>query len=870
VTNSFLKAVLEKTRSTNYTLSEICFILPSQRAGTEMKHLIANQNSHTFRLPVTTTLNKWKEEISELFPAEKSELYLYLYQAYKNALGVRASSFEKFLAWADILLSDLNDIDNQLLESKQVFKDLRSYAEIEHFSFLQDELSAKQKNYRQFWVSLGKIYEHFTKTLLQNQLGHSGLIGRTAFQNTDKFLRSNDAYYVVAGFNALSKSEQKILEKVLESNCGKLFFDVDSIYLQNKHLKAGSFIRKFNSASFGEVIESDDSLAKKDLSVRIIHCPSAEIQAKTIVEEIEKLTPEQQKETAVILPDEDFLIQFLNVFPKNVIDANITMGISIRNSTFFSWLEILLDESVDHMKTLENHPFLATMNRFDGFYESQFVNLIRGPITSTSQLEKLIVALVDLLKSDQSKDLLTKQALAGSYEILKVLNQIHLQGGSDLSAYRKLIINQVGQVSINIISQPDKRLQVMGLLESRGLGFRNVIVCSAMEDYLPGQLNSDSFIPFEIRKHHGLPGNYLKEAAFSYNFYRLTHDAAALTLIYYDKVNKLSESEKSRYINQMVYDLGPDNQNISIKHISKKTPIPQSDPPLSEIKKTPEVIKEIKKYLERGVSASSINRYFDDPLEWYFGYVLKLDEPERDVLDVAGFGTIVHKCLEKLYQPYKRELISEEILKLMKSKTLSVLEEIFREQASVKSLEKGEVRVSLEMASKMVHNYLQSEIIQIERTGKKLFIDGERWLGREAEFDVYGDKIRVKFVGQADKIEEYDNSVFIVDYKTGRVGPNELTVEKWDSDLIRKKPKSIQLFLYQYMAKLDWPDRETLGQIVSLPAPSKRKLFAQVKDTKGFDEAAFEEILQEIFCEMLNPDIALEKNMDFKYAVFEA
>lgn len=869
MTHSFLKSVLEKTLSTHNKLSEICFILPSQRAGIEIKHLIAETRSDTFRLPIAITLNKWKEEISELYPAEKSELYLHLYQAYKITLGAKASGFEKFLTWADVLLSDFNDIDNQLLESQQVFKDLRSYAEIEHFSFLQEELSKKQEDYRQFWVSLGKIYENFTKNLLQNQLGHSGLIGRTAFEKADRYLSHNDRYYVVAGFNALSKSEQKVIEKVLKNNRGMLLFDCDPIYLNQKHLKAGSFIRKFNRASFGEIIESKESLSTKDLKVRIIHCPSAENQAQTIVEELALFTLEEQKETAIIFPDEDFLIQFLSVFPVNEIDANITMGISVRNSAFFSWLEILLDENNELIEALENHPFMVILRKYDGFDEGPIPKLIEAPIASISQLEKLILTLIDLLSSDRAKELIIKQAIAGSHEILKVINQIKIQGGVELSAYKKLIISLVGQVSINVISQPDKKLQVMGLLESRGLGFKNIIVCSAMEDYLPGQTNTDSFMPFEIRTHHNLPGNYLKEAAFSYNFYRLTHDAAALTMIYYDKDNTISESEKSRYINQIVYDLSAENKNIQVEHISKKTPIPVSNKGPSEIIKTPEVINAIKKYLKRGVSASSINRYFDDPLEWYFGYVLKLREPERDVLDVAGFGTIVHECLETLYEPFKGELISPDVLKSMNSKMDGVLKEIFEQETSMKSLEKGEVRISLEMASKMVNNYLQSEKLEIERSGEKHFIAGEKGMAREKDFHIQGEAIRVKFVGQADKIEEDDNFVFIIDYKTGRVELNDLTVDSWDLDQIRKKPKSLQLFLYQYMAKKDWPESKTLGQIISLPAPSKRKLFAQVKNNEDFDEAAFEEVLLEIFSEMLNPDISLQKNVDYRYPVFE-
>ena len=110
MTNSFLQSVLDKTYQSKENLSSVCFILPSQRAGIEIKKLIAERETKSVRLPITTTLNSWKEEISKIYPAEKSELYLYLYRAYSKSLGKKASSFEKFLSWANILLTDFNDI----------------------------------------------------------------------------------------------------------------------------------------------------------------------------------------------------------------------------------------------------------------------------------------------------------------------------------------------------------------------------------------------------------------------------------------------------------------------------------------------------------------------------------------------------------------------------------------------------------------------------------------------------------------------------------------------------------------------------------------------------------------------------------------
>jgi len=186
------------------------------------------------------------------------------------------------------------------------------------------------------------------------------------------------------------------------------------------------------------------------------------------------------------------------------------------------------------------------------------------------------------------------------------------------------------------------------------------------------------------------------------------------------------------------------------------------------------------------------------------------------------------------------------------------------------SLNNGQALISMEMARKMVDNYFNSEIEETEKSGPKLFVEGEIRLQRETKFNINGDSIPVNFIGQADKVEESQGSIYIVDYKTGKVESNQLSVDQWGLEEIRKKPKSLQLFLYQYLAKTRWPEQKTIGQIISLPAPSKRDLFASVKNGNGFDEAAFEAVLEDIFSEMLNSDLKITKDPNFRFAVFEA
>lgn len=869
MTNSFLKAVLERLPEDQYDLSQICFILPSQRAGLELKKLIAKRSSETIRLPITTTLNSWKEDISRLNHSVRAENYWLLYKAYSDAVGKTASKFENFLSWADVLLSDFNDIDNQLLNNKQVFKDLRAYAEIEHFSFLENELTLRQENYRKFWLSLSEIYEKFTNSMLLKSIGHSGLVSRVASEKIDEYLKRNEFYFLVAGFNALSTSEKKILQKVRETKRGDVFFDSDAMLTKNNHFKAGFFLRKFKKEAFGKFIESEESLLTKELKFRVIHCPSALSQAQTVIQEIAGLNPEMRNETVVILPDEEFLVHLLSLLQTEELDANITMGIGLRNSTFYAWLERVLSSKEESIPFSGKDPFLQLLEAIDAFSEFEHRAMLYGKVTGLPELDVLINALHKFLSEYGTNNLNLNQAIAGCDIVLRIIDQLKNLGAKELESYTFIILKEIASSSINIISDPDQKLQIMGLLESRCLGFKNVLICSALEEFLPGKLQSDSFLPFEIRKHHGLPGKYLTEAAFAYNFYRLTHDAEKLTLIYYDKDSSLSASEKSRYINQIIYDLADENPNIQTEIRSDKIQLPQQRNQTSQLSKTPELIGQIYKYLENGVSASSINRYFEDPVEWYYSYVLRLEEPKRDVLDVAGFGTLVHDCLDKLFKPQENKSIDSVILQNLKAKSEETLKEVFRSELADTPLERGEARLSLEMALKMINNFLDKEAAQLKKYGPKRYVEGEKRLMRTTVFELNQKPVDVKFVGQADKIEEFDGLLHIVDYKTGSVNVNDLKIKDWELEQLRGKPKSLQLFMYQYLAGNYWPEKTSIGQIISLPAPSKNNLIAQVENSDGFDEKAFEGILLEVFEEMINPELPLVKNDDYRYAVFD-
>ncbi len=68
-------------------------------------------------------------------------------------------------------------------------------------------------------------------------------------------------------------------------------------------------------------------------------------------------------------------------------------------------------------------------------------------------------------------------------------------------------------------------MQVMGVLETRNLDFRHLVLLSVNEGQLPKSGGDSSFIPYNLRKAFGMTTIEHKIAVYAYYFYRLLQRA---------------------------------------------------------------------------------------------------------------------------------------------------------------------------------------------------------------------------------------------------------------------------------------------------------------------------------------------------------
>lgn len=880
---------LVKTLSTqDFHYRNTTLILPSQRAAVFLKQefTLANATKSTW-LPRIVTFNEWMGEVSGITPADSLELKFIFYTAYSNVYKSEAQSISDVFSWCDVLIKDFNDLDSHLIDNAKFFKNLSNYTEIEHFSFLKAPLTQKQQQYQRFWNKMPELHRAFKTELQKAELGYPGMIASLASEKMDNFLNATDGKFLVAGLNALSGAEKAILKKIEAAGRGKVYYDADPFYINEKNHHAGLFIRRNINEKIGEILAPPESLSEKNQDITI-HTAGHELdQADVVAGLLENLNPDELKNTALVLADEKFLIPLLSRLPESLSAPNITMGIGLLDTLFNHFIDILQELRSNQSATMErkepqisNHPFirkLFAVNPKDSkALKAVCVKFVEdaNPKGETyfSSVKTLLDRFNEVVQNTRSDSFVILQTRIILTEMTRCINRLEKTGSTaelDQKIINGLLKRAVSGKQLSLLSEPTENLQILGLLETRALGFDRVILCSANEDIIPGSPRLDSFFPFEIKGHHKLPGRREKECVFAYHFYRLLHDAKNVDIIHFSESGGVRSSEKSRYIQQLDYQLSRINSNLTLHHKTHGKELPAAHVKNQVLEKTPEVIENITKHLKRGISPSSFNRYLEDSLEWYYGNVLKLQEPERSPLDSAGFGTIVHRVLELLYKNRLNKIITEAEMDAIDGEVEDALKKAFEEIEGMNAELKGVLAINYQLAKKMVTNYLMSER-KLLKAGDLVEVKGcEKSLGFTKNLSINGQEMEMKFKGQIDRLEVRNSQLYLVDFKTGRVQAADVKTNEIERDKLAGKRYYNQLMLYKWLAQAEYPESgNASGQIITLTAPHQRSLISEYTG-KADEWQAFENVVVEIIEEMLNEDIPLQRNPDFKYPVFE-
>ena len=677
--------------------SDACIVLPNRRAGLFLKRNISKLINKPIWSPAILSIEDFVYKLTGLQETDPLKLVFDLYAIYLEKEGAKAEPFTDFLRWGEVVLKDFNDIDLYLVNPEKLYNYLSESKAISIWNPDNKPLTNFEKSYLQFYRSLASYYFGLKEKLLTKKKAYQGLAYRILAESLREDISiASWSNILFVGFNALSVAEEEIIKELVNGEKAQIIWDSDPYYSENPLQEAGFFLRRHKATFRNRPFNWEHphfKEGKKNIELVGTAMNTGQVKAAgSILKDIAESTPEKLDNTAVILNDESLLIPMLNSLPANIPGFNVTMGLSLNNTTLFQFIESIFDLNENAIKfrkntsdalrvyhtdiiTLLNHPYTAALFEIHQPYSPPYKILDRlkktnqaffafrdvaqyllagenmnAPIKSIfipfgddvirglQQVREVLAGLKSCFTGEDETSTINshdKLNLEYLFHYSVMFNKLEAYVKDypfirDFKTFRKLYRQLVRSVVIPFYGEPLKGVQVMGMLESRTLDFENVIMLSVNEDHLPSGSTTNSIIPFEIRRTFKLPTHRERNAVFAYHFYRLLQRAKNIYLLFTTEAGDFGGGEESRFIKQIRYELPRYNPEIKIREQILTFPdaLKSSEPPIS-IEKTQDLIQRLEMLAVSGLSASALNSFRRCSLQFYFRYVMGISETDE-------------------------------------------------------------------------------------------------------------------------------------------------------------------------------------------------------------------------------------------------
>ncbi|ANW97094.1 hypothetical protein AXE80_12715 [Wenyingzhuangia fucanilytica] len=809
-----MKTFLQETalaivNTTNNYKNTVC-VVPSERAGIYLKNAFKDElKGRVFFLPKIISIENFIKEISGIETMDQVSLLFEFFKIYKQEnQKTEADTFERFIGWATIVIQDFNEIDRHLVNASEIFSYLTDIQKIKDWSPSKDEVTDTVKNYMSFVGDLYLYYQKLNEVLMDKKAGYQGLVYKQAYEKHQEYLKnhSENCFHFV-GFNALNQAEEEIFKSFLSLEQNHIYWDADAYYINSEH-EAGTFMRKFfnewDCLQNGNRKNWVNSHFGAKKNIQILGSPLNVTGIKSITTLLEKeLVP---KDTALVLAEETILPVVLNSIPASVNKVNITMGYQLSNIPLSGLFQSVFELHLNKEKLGKNafyykdilsflrHPYISkitnsnsekviktitqnnlvfvTQEQIKTFcitagLDQKLGDLFESVQNITDFIERIIQFINHLNQKLEGVELLYVEGFRKVFQEISTLN-LEYKYINNIKVLYKIFKKILPLESIDFRGEALEGMQLMGMLETRCLDFKNVIITSVNEGVLPTGGSERSFISFEVKKQFNMPTYLAKDAIFSYHFYRLIQRAENVYLLYNTKSDDFGGGEMSRFLTQLMIDKEED-----VTHRNIVANICSTNTNAVEVEKTPRVMELLQAYFTKGASPSRITEYINDPLTFYNKIVLKIKETDKVEEEVASntLGTVVHDSLEFLYKDYVNKILIAEDLKVMKSGAKKMVESKFKEHFKDGDINIGKNRLISEVAEQFVLNFLNKELAEV-KSGKQIVVKDLEREYKIALTTPNGHQINLK--GKIDRVDEVDGVRRIVDYKTGMVKSTDL------------------------------------------------------------------------------------------------
>jgi ATP-dependent helicase/nuclease subunit B len=898
-------------------LNKQVLLLPTKRSVLYLKKYWAQQLDKPIILPPIYTIEEFFQKVSNLKKADKIVLAIELYKTHVEIEKNKAKSLDDFLALADVIIDDFSEMDIQMAETRDFLTYISEERAISTWNPDGREPSQSQKEYIAFWKNLEKLYHAFVARIIPKGIAYQGLIHKRVLQqlqlNLSECINLDSTLHVI-GFNALNNAEIKIFSLLKEQLDLQFYWDADAYYTDSTWHEAGLFIRK-HLAEFKQ--------DKSKLNIPISNCFTTQkkeincwasvgynLQVETAASILAQIPDDELNNTLVVPADTQLLASLLESLPDNITKANITMGLTLSSTPFFSLCLdfIKLWESYTFYLQERNRPLFLTRNLLD-ILENPYLLLVQNSVAESFNshcLEKNLQYIspteaIDYLKKENSLLVPFLQNESGEMELVQTLEKLctllceHINNQANLTfLLEKEVLNRgiellrnwnqilqeipkvsvlslkrmfeqiVAAENINFSGEPLQGLQIMGMLETRTLDFKRVIILSCNEGYMPSKQSNNSFIPYELRRHLHMFGNTEKDSIFAYHFYRLLQRAEHIHLLYNADSTGNNKGEKSRYILQLKDELCTENIRFN-EHLVIPS-IVQNEAEKLQIEKTDEILKLLLTKLQRRISASHINKYIQSPLAFYYSYLLGLSEEKNidNEINTIEFGNVIHNVLETVYKEYVGKFVEIEGLQKAVVQIPAMVKQDLLKKFGENEISMGRNALQVSMCEYFIERFIKDEIRLLTEGNQLKIISLEQ--SYQCPLNVNG--VTVNLFGKIDRVDEYNGKLRLIDFKTGKTDVKQLNINDMQEVFVDyDKNKAQQLLFYTLLYAEHEnisPDLLSVGIISTRKADASPMFLAPDCTTEMLE--TYKRHLVDLIAEMLNPAIPFAGNELLKEA----
>lgn len=934
---TFLKQVAHDLyNKTEGNFTKVAIVFPNKRASLFFNEYLAQESDRPIWSPTYVSISELFRQSSDLSIADPIKLVCDLYKVFQKATGSK-ETLDDFYFWGEMLIADFDDADKNMADTHALFSNLKDLNELmDNYDFLEEgqkealsqffhnfsinQVTELKQRFISMWNVLGNIYAEYKALLESQSIAYEGMLYRQVIEQLDvEALPYNK--YIFVGFNVLNKVEHTLFKKLNEAGKAMFYWDYDTFYLNKTPHEAGEFIRR-NLRDFPSELPASffDNL-NQPKEVTFIESPTENGQVRYLPQWIRENLTSQEKETAVVLCNEALLQPVLHALPDNVKHINITMGFPLSQTPAYSFVNALMELHTSgynpnngrylfaEVISVLKHPYTRqlspeaekleqTLTRDNRFYplpselkQDNVLELLFTPrrnnldlcsMLSEALKEVAVIYQQQAASHSDAFDQLYRESLFKTYTLVNRFHtlieskELNVQAGT----FQRLLTRIMSSSSIPFHGEPAIGMQVMGVLETRNLDFRHLIMLSVNEGQLPKAGGDSSFIPYNLRKAFGMTTIDHKIAVYAYYFYRLMQRAEKVTLVYNTATDGINRGELSRFMLQFLIEWGYPVLRKQLEAAQS----PQSSAPII-IEKTPDVMERMKSVFDIRnnpkalISPSALNCYLDCPLKFYYKYVALLSAPDEVTADIdsAKFGSIFHYAAEHIYKDLTAhgKLISKENLEtLLKDEVRlqTYVDNGFKELFfNLPPNEQPEYNGIQLINSAVIVKYIQQLLRNDLRYAPFTFVGSEQRIFENIEICTSTGDIQSRIGGIIDRIDSKGESLRIVDYKTGGDADTPANVQ---SLFIPDKKRSnyvFQTFLYASIVCKKLREKndsrlvapallyihraasENYSPVIQMGEPRKPK---EPVDNFAQYEGDFRENLKTLLEDIFNPDIS--------------